>query len=165
MGNWSLLNAALAQRLGEALLQKKWMLSTAESCTGGLVSATITEIAGSSAWFDCGFVTYSNNAKMQLLDVSEKILQSYGAVSEETAQAMAVGALNHSDANLSVSITGIAGPTGGSPQKPVGMVCFAWATRLGVHSSTQYFEGDRHEIRAQAAHYALSGLLTQLGKL
>lgn len=165
MGNWSLLNSALAQRLGEALLQKGWMLSTAESCTGGLVSTTITEIAGSSAWFDCGFVTYSNNAKMQLLDVTEKILQSYGAVSEETAQAMAVGALNHSNANLSVSITGIAGPTGGSPQKPVGMVCFAWATHLGVHSSTQHFQGDRQEIRAQAAHYALSGLLTQLGKL
>jgi len=162
--NWASLNAKLtntqlARQLGATLLQKKWQLTTAESCTGGLVSATLTEIAGSSAWFDCGFVTYSNQAKMQLLGVSEKTLQLYGAVSEETAKEMAEGALKKSQATISVSITGIAGPSGGSIEKPVGTVCFAFSTSNQTIQITQIFNGDRQEIRMQAVFFALTELI------
>lgn len=162
MGDWASLNADLARQLGAALIQKKWQLATAESCTGGLVSATLTEIAGSSAWFDCGFITYSNQAKMQLLGVSEKTLQLYGAVSEQTAKEMAEGALKKSQAMISVSITGIAGPSGGSAEKPVGTVCFAFSTSnqtIQTIQNRQFFNGDRQQIRMQAVFFALTGLI------
>ncbi len=156
--------ADLAFQIGEKLKAKNWQLATAESCTGGLVGKYLTDIAGSSAWYDCGFITYSNQAKMRLLQVPQITLEAYGAVSEQTAQAMATGALKNSDAHVAVSITGIAGPTGGSAEKPVGMVCFAWAAQNALQSSTQYFKGNREQIREQAAHYALTGLLALLNE-
>jgi len=162
--NWAALSSDLARQLSEALLLRKWLLATAESCTGGMVSAKLTDIAGSSAWFDCGFVSYSNQAKMHLLGVSEKTLQMYGAVSEETAKEMAQGALKNSQANISVSITGIAGPSGGSTEKPVGMVCFAFSTWHQTFHHTQYFNGNRQEIRAQAVIFALSELVNVLNQ-
>lgn len=162
MDNSTYSTADLAFQIGEKLKAKNWQLATAESCTGGLVGKCLTDIAGSSAWYDCGFITYSNQAKMRLLQVPESTLEAYGAVSEQTAQAMATGALKNSGAHITLSITGIAGPTGGSTEKPVGMVCFAWATQESLQSSTQYFQGNREQIREQAAHYALSGLVAHL---
>jgi len=162
--DWAALSTDLARQLSEALLLRKWLLATAESCTGGMVSATLTDIAGSSAWFDCGFVTYSNQAKMNLLGVSEKTLQRYGAVSEETAKEMAQGALKNSQANISVSITGIAGPSGGSPEKPVGTVCFAFSTSNQTFQQTQFYNGNRQDIRAQAVIFALSELVNVLNQ-
>ncbi|MEO1947340.1 MAG: CinA family protein, partial [Methylophilaceae bacterium] len=117
----------LSTQLGRLLKDKSFTMALAESCTGGLASAAITDVAGSSAWFDRGFVTYSNAAKHEMLNVSKKILTQYGAVSEETAQAMVMGAFNNSNANIAGSITGIAGPSGGSANKPVGTVCFAYS--------------------------------------
>ena len=152
-----------AKNLGYALKQRGQVLALAESCTGGMVSAAITSISGSSAWFDRGFVTYSNTAKIEMLKVTEQTLINYGAVSEATAIEMAQGALSHSHADISGSITGIAGPDGGTPEKPVGMVCFAWAIRNGkTHASTQYFSGSREQIREQAASYLMLALLNQL---
>lgn len=136
------------------------MCATAESCTGGLVAGAITDIAGSSAWFDRGFVTYTNEAKMDLLGVSGATLRDHGAVSEPTAQAMAEGALARSLAQLTVAITGIAGPGGGSPDKPVGTVCFAWAGKgLPTTAITRRFAGGRGEVRRAAVVAALEGLL------
>jgi nicotinamide-nucleotide amidase len=153
----------LSIQLGQRLLARSWKLTTAESCTGGLVAAAITEIAGSSGWFERGFITYSNNAKMELLAVPEELLTDYGAVSEETAWAMAEGALVESDAQISVSITGIAGPTGAVPGKPVGTVCFAWALRdkdgIKIQTETVHFDGDRSEVRRQSVLHALGGIL------
>lgn len=162
MDNSTYSTADLAFQIGEKLKAKNWQLATAESCTGGLVGKLITDIAGSSAWYTCGWITYSNQAKMRLLQVLPETLETYGAVSEQTAREMVLGALGNSDAHLAVSITGIAGPTGGSAEKPVGMVCFAWATQESLQSSTQYFQGNREQIREQAAHYALSGLVAHL---
>ena len=151
---------SLAGALGQRLLTRQWRVATAESCTGGLVAGAITAIAGSSDWFDRGFVTYSNAAKRELLGVAEAVLRDHGAVSEPTAIAMAEGALTRSDALLSVAITGIAGPGGGSPAKPVGMVCFAWARRSGATiSATHYLGGDRAEVRQASVAIALRGLL------
>ncbi len=153
----------LSEKLGLALQQHGDILALAESCTGGLVSASITDIAGSSAWFDRGFVTYSNAAKQEMLHVSASTLQTYGAVSEETAIEMALGARKHSQANITASITGIAGPSGGSTEKPVGTVCFAWVNQDGiVTSTTEYFAGNRQSIREQAAAFSLNALLTQI---
>ena len=112
--------------LADALLQRGWMLATAESCTGGMIAAACTDLSGSSQWFERGFVSYSNEAKQDMLGVPGAVLARHGAVSEEVAQAMVLGALNHSKAQVAVAVTGIAGPTGGSPSKPVGTVCFAW---------------------------------------
>jgi nicotinamide-nucleotide amidase len=160
----------LSADLGQALLAKGWQLALAESCTGGMVAQAVTAIAGSSAWFDRGFVTYSNEAKVDMLSVADALIQAHGAVSEPVAQAMATGALQHSLAHISAAVTGIAGPTGGSLQKPVGTVCFAWA--IGAESGpitsraaklvveTRYFAGDRAAIRQQAASHALTGLLS-----
>lgn len=154
---------ALARQVGTALLARQWFLATAESCTGGLLAAAITEIAGSSTWFERGFITYSNQAKQELLGVSDTTLIRFGAVSEPTAIEMARGALNHSRAQVTVAITGIAGPTGGSVEKPVGTVCFAWALpQQDVHSCTQFFSGERSEVREQAVCFALSELLRLL---
>lgn len=155
---------ALARQVGETLLARQEMLATAESCTGGWVAQCLTAIAGSSAWFERGFVTYSNQAKMDMLGVPETLLAAHGAVSEPTALAMAQGAVTHSRAQWSLAITGIAGPAGGSAEKPVGLVCFAWASQAAFCiARTQHFDGDRESIRRQAVAYALNGLLEQLG--
>ncbi|WP_353427738.1 CinA family protein [Polynucleobacter sp. MWH-UH19D] len=149
--------------LAEILQLKNWKMTAAESCTGGLVCANLTEIAGSSQWFERGYITYSNEAKMECLGVPSKLLETFGAVSEEVAKAMAEGAQINAGVNVAVSITGIAGPSGGSADKPVGMVCFAWAIRNAageniVHAKTMLFDGDRHDIREQACDYVLSEL-------
>lgn len=154
---------ALARQVGEALRQRHEMLATAESCTGGWVAQCLTAIAGSSAWFERGFVTYSNQAKMDMLGVLGGVLEEHGAVSEATARAMAEGAVAHSRAQWSLAITGIAGPGGGSVAKPVGTVCFAWARRDGgCLATTRHFGGDRDAVRRQAVAFALGGLLEQL---
>lgn len=154
----------LAAALGRALQDKKLLLATAESCTGGGVAQAITEIPGSSEWFDCGFVTYSNASKTALLKVPASILSAHGAVSEETAASMARGALAHSAAQAAVSTTGIAGPGGAVPGKPVGTVCFGWAIGQSVDTEQILFSGDRHAVREQTVLYALQGLLARLTK-
>lgn len=153
---------ALAEKLGKALQNNQEKLALAESCTGGMASGYVTAIAGSSAWFDGGYVTYSNQAKMDMLEVSAETLAQHGAVSEETAREMALGVLNKGRSSITAAITGIAGPGGGTPQKPVGMVCFAWATSGQIHSETSYFIGDRQEIRKQAVAFVINGLLKLL---
>ncbi|MBC7456200.1 MAG: CinA family protein [Massilia sp.] len=149
----------LATRVGQALHAKGLLLCTAESCTGGAVSQAITEVAGSSDWFDCGFVTYSNASKAELLDVSPALMAQLGTVSEEVAAAMAEGALANSNAHLALATTGIAGPTGAVPGKPVGTVCFAWAMGDATHTERLVFQGDRQAVREQAALHSLRGLL------
>lgn len=152
-----------AAQLGQALKARDFMLAMAESCTGGMVAEAITSIAGSSAWFDRGFVTYSNAAKIDMLDVSSATLEKFGAVSEQTAAEMAIGALKNSAAQIAGSITGIAGPDGGSPEKPVGTVCFAWAGRnLLITTCTHWFEGNRDSVRKQAAIFMMAGLIERL---
>jgi nicotinamide-nucleotide amidase len=150
----------LAIRTGETLQRRGWMAATAESCTGGWIAKCMTDIAGSSAWFDRGFVTYSNAAKQEMLGVDAAVLESEGAVSEATVAAMVRGALAHSRADIAVAVSGIAGPGGGRPGKPVGTVCFAWATRDGLQRlATCHFEGDREAVRRQSVAHALQGLL------
>lgn len=145
----------LAEQLGKTLKERSLVLALAESCTGGMMAQAVTSVAGSSAWFDRGFVTYSNAAKIEMLGVSEDTLTTYGAVSEETAREMAAGALKNSHADLAIAITGIAGPDGGNDEKPVGTVCFAWATLDGmVDSKTRHFSGDREQVRRQAVECA-----------
>lgn len=147
------------QELRTTLLAKKWTLSVAESCTGGMLCAEITSIAGSSAWFDRGFITYSNAAKEEMLGVPHQILRQFGAVSEATAAAMANGVINNSQSQISVSITGIAGPSGGTLDKPVGTVCFAWSLQSAqTQQFTQHFRGDRQAVRQQAILFAIQGL-------
>lgn len=153
----------IAADLGAALKAQGFMLAMAESCTGGLVAEAMTRIAGSSAWFDRGFVTYSNAAKIDMLDVAGTTLEKFGAVSEQTAIEMATGALKSSAAQIAGSITGIAGPDGGTLGKPVGTVCFAWAgLNLPVSASTRIFSGNREQIRQQAAIYMMAGLIKRL---
>lgn len=150
----------LAARTGETLQRRGWMAATAESCTGGWIAKCLTDVAGSSAWFDRGFVTYSNTAKQEMLGVDVAVLESEGAVSEATVAAMVRGTLAHSRADIAVAISGIAGPGGGRPGKPVGTVCFAWATCDGLQRlATCHFEGDRDTVRQQAVAHALQGLL------
>ncbi len=150
----------LVRRLAEACLQRDLVVSTAESCTGGGVAHAITEIPGSSRWFDAGLVTYSNAAKQRLLGVPGSILEHFGAVSEETVEAMAQGVLVGSAANLAVAVSGIAGPDGGSELKPVGTVWFAWAQPgREVQTALCHFDGDRQSIRDQAVNRALLGLI------
>lgn len=155
----------LARHAGELLHRHGLMLATAESCTGGWVAQAITAVPGSSQWFDRGFVTYSNEAKCEMLGVDVATLEAHGAVSEETVRAMAEGALRHSRAQISVAISGIAGPGGGSPEKPVGTVCLAWAAagRIVV-AHTEHFAGDRSAVRWQAVIAALQGLIVLLEK-
>ena len=151
---------ALARMLGQTLRAKHAVCVTAESCTGGLVAGAITEIAGSSAWFDRGFVTYTNDAKTELLGVDAELIREQGAVSEPTARAMAEGALARSRAHLAVAVTGIAGPGGGSADKPVGTVCFAWAGKgLPTTTITRLLPGGRLEVRRSAIAAALEGLI------
>lgn len=152
-----------ATQLGQSLKTSGFMLVMAESCTGGMVAEAITSVAGSSAWFDRGFVSYSNAAKIDMLDVSSKTLEKFGAVSEQTAAEMAIGALINSEAQIAGSITGIAGPDGGSPEKPVGTVCFAWTGKnLPVSTCTHWFEGNRESVRKQATIFMMVGLLERL---
>jgi nicotinamide-nucleotide amidase len=149
----------LAIRVGNKLRDERLMLATAESCTGGMVATAITDISGSSAWFERGFVTYSNLAKTEMIGVPAALIDQHGAVSEPVAKAMAEGALRNSRAQVSVAITGVAGPAGGSETKPVGTVCFAWSNRLDTDIETQLFKGDREQVRTQAAAHALRRLL------
>ncbi len=155
--------ATLATIVGARLKARGLLLATAESCTGGWVAQEVTAIAGSSEWFERGFVTYSNAAKMEMLGVTAATLAAHGAVSEQTAGEMAAGALAHSKAQLALSITGVAGPGGGSAEKPVGMVCFGWAGAGGeVLTVTRNFSGDRDSVRRQAVICALQGVLERL---
>ena len=157
---------ALAAEVGALLRANGQTLTTAESCTGGWVAQCVTAIAGSSAWFERGFVTYSNEAKHEMLGVEFVTLNAHGAVSEATAAAMAIGALRQSRADWALSITGIAGPDGGSPGKPVGTVCFGWAARdAGVEVDTRHFAGDREAIRRQSVEYALRGIVLRAARL
>ncbi|WP_375136024.1 CinA family protein [Nitrosomonas oligotropha] len=150
----------MAVKTGQNLVQRGWMLVTTESCTGGWVGQAVTAVPGSSAWYERGYITYSNTAKREMLGVQQATLDQYGAVSLQIAQEMAIGALNRSHAQISVSITGIAGPDGGTAEKPIGMVCFAWAAQDGlVQQETRYFTGDRETIRRQAVATALQGIL------
>jgi nicotinamide-nucleotide amidase len=148
----------LAEHIGDVCVAEKRVIVGAESCTGGLIAAVLTSVSGSSAWVDRGYVTYSNDAKMEMLGVSAKTLDTFGAVSEATAREMAVGALKASRATMAYSVTGVAGPTGGSPDKPVGMVCFGFATANGVGSNTQHFKGDRSAVREQSVNFVLGEL-------
>ena len=151
---------ALADTLGHILGQEHVLCAVAESCTGGLLAAAITDVPGSSAWFDRGFITYSNKAKEALLGVSPGLIAMHGAVSEAVVLAMAKGVISASDATVSVAISGIAGPTGGSVDKPVGTVWIAWATSSKpAHATCYLFKGDRSSIREQAVEAALEGLL------
>jgi len=152
----------LAVQVGRAASARQWLVATAESCTGGLVAGAITAVAGSSAWFDRGFVTYSNEAKIEQLGVSLETLATYGAVSTQTAAAMAAGALRASRARWVVAITGVAGPSGGSSEKPVGMVCFGWASPGNVTSERRQIKGDRAEVRRESVRIALAGLVDRL---
>jgi nicotinamide-nucleotide amidase len=152
----------LTKTLAEILLSRNWTVSLAESCTGGLVCATLTELAGSSEWFERGYITYSNEAKTESLNVPAVLIESHGAVSEQVAKAMAEGARIHSGSNVAISITGIAGPSGGSAEKPVGTVCFGWATENQTLTKTIHFDGDRQAVRQQAAEFALTELIALL---
>jgi nicotinamide-nucleotide amidase len=153
----------LASELGERLRARGWRLAVAESCTGGSLAAALTEVAGCSAWFERGFVTYSNLAKEQSLGVSPATLITHGAVSEPTAREMALGALRAAPVQLTAAITGIAGPSGGTPEKPVGTVCFAWAMAGEIlHTERLCFGGDRAAVRSSAVWHALLGLHAML---
>ena len=155
----------LAAQLGHSLASRQLRVTTGESCTGGGIANAITEIPGSSGWFDMAFVTYSNEAKTLLLNVPASILTRFGAVSEEVAKAMAMGALQSAKADIAVAVSGIAGPTGGTEKKPVGTVCFAWAFQNQIESETCLFAGDRTEVREQTVEHALKGLILYLNKV
>ena len=153
---------ALVNELATRLRGRGWTMASAESCTGGLIAAACTELSGSSDWFDRGFVTYSNAAKTDSLGVPAALIDAHGAVSEPVARAMASGAVAHSAAHCALAVTGVAGPTGGSTDKPVGTVWFGWSTPAGVATEHRRFDGDRAAIRAQAVRHALAGLLQRL---
>lgn len=153
----------LSVAIGQALLARKLMLACAESCTGGWVAEVVTATGGSSQWFERGFVTYSNAAKQELLGVKAETLRRDGAVSEAVVGEMAAGVLARSHAQVALAISGVAGPSGGSPDKPVGTVCFAWVLRGGTPTAeTQHFSGDREAVRRQSVVHALRGLLGML---
>jgi nicotinamide-nucleotide amidase len=152
----------LAQQVGTALKEHGMMLVTAESCTGGGVAQAVTMISGSSAWFDRGFVTYSNTAKEEMLGVSPDTLEDHGAVSEQVVREMVDGALQYSRAQIALAVSGIAGPTGGTPEKPVGMVWFAWGTGKSVTAVCHQLSGDRDAVRAESVRIALQGVLNIL---
>jgi nicotinamide-nucleotide amidase len=153
---------ALAQAAGRAALARHVRIATAESCTGGLIAGTITAVAGSSDWFECGFVTYSNAAKVRDLGVAGETIERFGAVSLEAAQAMAEGARRVTGVDWALAVTGVAGPAGGTPAKPVGTVCFAWAGPEGMEASWRLLPGDRGAIRVESVRIALQGLLDRL---
>ena len=145
--------------LAQVLPQRGWMMVSAESCTGGLIAAACTDLAGSSVWFERGFVTYSNAAKCELLGVDVQSIEQHGAVSEAVARAMALGAIRHSRAQVALAVTGIAGPSGGAIDKPVGTVWFSWAVQGAVHTQLQRFDGDRAAVRAAAVQHGLAELV------
>ena len=145
----------LTAQVAEQLLSKKLLMATAESCTGGLIAAACTDLAGSSVWFERGFVSYSNEAKTELLGVPADLIEAHGAVSEPVVRAMVEGALRHSRAQVAVAVTGVAGPGGGSPDKPVGTVWFGWATPDGVVTDKCCFDGDRQQVREATVQHAL----------
>jgi nicotinamide-nucleotide amidase len=149
---------ALTRQLAGRLLATGQMMATAESCTGGMIAAACTDLAGSSAWFERGFVTYSNEAKTELLGVPAALIAEHGAVSEPVVRAMAGGALRHARAHIAVAVTGVAGPGGGSADKPVGSVWFGWATATGVKTQLRHFAGDRQQVRQATVQHALQGL-------
>lgn len=152
--------ATLSREVGDALAARGWLLATAESCTGGWIAEVVTATAGSSNWFDRGFVTYSNDAKTDMLGVAAATLAAHGAVSPETVREMAAGALGRSRADVAVAVSGVAGPGGGSADKPVGMVCIGWAARGGeVQALTCHFDGDREAVRRQTVIRALAGVI------
>ena len=148
----------LAEHIGKICVAKKRTIVGAESCTGGLITTVLTSVSGSSAWVDRGFVTYTNEAKMEMLGVSSGTLDACGAVSVDTAREMARGALKASHGTMAYSVTGVAGPTGGTAAKPVGMVCFGFATANGVESFTHHFRGNRSAVREQSVNFVLSEL-------
>lgn len=151
---------SLVKTMADMLDKRHWKLAAVESCTGGWLSKICTDQPGSSVWFECGFITYSNQSKQDLVNVSKTTLAKYGAVSEQTAIEMAQGAIANSSADISVAITGIAGPDGGTIEKPVGTVCFAWAIRnQGAKTQKCQFEGDREQVRVQAVITALQGII------
>ncbi|HRL37693.1 MAG TPA: CinA family protein [Ottowia beijingensis] len=156
------LEAEIIQDLATQLRRRGWLLATAESCTGGLIAAACTDLAGSSDWFERGFVTYSNAAKTELLGVPAALIAQHGAVSEPVVRAMAEGALAHSRAQLSVAVTGVAGPSGGSADKPVGTVWFGWCVDGQTFAERQHFDGDRAAVRAQTVAHALARLVQRL---
>ena len=155
----------LATRVGEELKSRRLLLSVAESCTGGGICHAITEIPGSSEWFDCGFITYSNSSKTEILDISAALLAQHGAVSEEIAAAMAESAVSSSEAHVGISTTGIAGPSGAVPGKPVGTICFGWRVGGITHTERKVFSGDRKAVREQTVNYALQKLLMYVQEL
>lgn len=158
-------NFFIAQQLGQVLLSRGWMLACAESCTGGGIAAAVTDIAGSSQWFDRGFVTYSNQAKQDMLGVKAETLESSGAVSEATVAEMVAGALLRSQARVALAVSGIAGPGGGTREKPVGTVCLAWQIRgKDPVIVTEHFVGDRADVRRQTVERALQGVLDAIGQ-
>ncbi len=152
----------LVERLAAELKSRGQMMATAESCTGGLIAGACTDLSGSSDWFERGLVSYSNRAKTELLGVSPDLIATHGAVSEAVARAMAEGARERSGVDWAVAVTGVAGPQGGSPDKPVGTVWFAWATPAGSHSERRLFEGNRAAVRHATVMHALQGLLTRV---
>ena len=152
------------KRLAQLLLEREWMLATAESCTGGMIAAACTDLSGSSNWFERGFVTYSNEAKTELLGVDAAAIASHGAVSEVVARAMAFGAVRFSHAKVSVAVTGVAGPTGGSVEKPVGTVWFGFMVDGLLTSETRRFDGDRAAVRAATVQFAIEGLVRRVGE-
>ena len=152
----------LAIQLSAAAREKGVMIALAESCTGGLIASTLTRLDGASDILERGYITYSNAAKQENLGVSAQTLNTHGAVSEETAREMAIGALKNSHAQIALSVTGIAGPAGGSDDKPVGMVCFGAASAHGVQTTTRIFSGERHDIQNQATAYALNLLIKKV---
>lgn len=154
--------AALCRAVADALLARGWMLATAESCTGGMIAAACTDLSGSSSWFERGFVTYSNLAKMDLLGVPAQLLERDGAVSEPVARAMALGALRQAPVQAAVAVTGVAGPAGGSAAKPVGTVWFGWNIGGAVSTQMRRFDGDRAAVRAATVDHALARLLALL---
>jgi len=159
-------NENLAMQVGNTLDSHGWMLAIAESCTGGAVACAVTDIAGSSRWFERGFVTYSNDAKHEMLDVSQDTLARWGAVSEAVVREMVAGALNHSHAQVALAVSGIAGPGGGTSDKPVGTVWFAWGTGGGqLVTRLCHFSGDRAEVRTQSVGVALQGVLELLNQV
>jgi nicotinamide-nucleotide amidase len=155
----------LAEQVGHALKAKGLMMATAESCTGGWIAQAVTAVSGSSSWFERGFVTYTNTAKQEMLGVKTATLEAHGAVSEPTVREMVEGALARSHAQVAVSVSGVAGPTGGTPEKPVGLVCFGWGAKGGaIQTAAKHFDGDREAVRRQAVGFALKQVLALAGK-
>ncbi len=152
-----------AKKLTELLISKNMSIAVAESCTGGLLSSSLTTIPGASSYFNCGFITYSNESKIKMLNVDSQTIELFGAVSERVAYEMAVGAGQHSQSDLAISVTGIAGPSGGTAEKPVGMVCFGFYVEGEVSTTTQFFSGVRSEIVSDSIAFALTELTSKIG--